>query len=247
MKIDTESSVSIDQPPPFQFRLVHLFAMAIIGGVLAAFVPLFRWAKRAADEDICRNNLKQIALALHNYHDVYGHFPAAYQVDVTGKPMHSWRISIWNFMESQPYFVLYDFSEAWNGPNNSQLARHMSPCYRCPADSVSSPLMTNYVAIVGNGTMWPGSKSSTLEDITDGASDTIMVVEISNSDIHWMEPRDLPIEELETWLDPNHTPRIFGHHIDGSFVMHADGSIELLPRNVTIERLRAMITPAGKD
>ena len=61
-----------------------------------------------------------------------------------------------------------------------------------------------------------------------------------------MEPRDLPIEELEAWLDPNHKQRL-GGEIEGGFVAYADGSVHYLPRKVTLERLRALLTPAGND
>jgi len=62
-----------------------------------------------------------------------------------------------------------------------------------------------------------------------------------------MEPRDLPIEELEAWLDPTHKPRIFGNHVDGAVILFADGTMQILDREVTIDRLRAMISPNGND
>ncbi|MEZ6144785.1 MAG: DUF1559 domain-containing protein [Planctomycetaceae bacterium] len=46
----------------------------------------------------CKNNLKQIMLALHNYHDDFGTFPPAYTVDENGKRMHSWRTLIWPYL-----------------------------------------------------------------------------------------------------------------------------------------------------
>lgn len=245
----TETTVprATEQPPSFQFRLVHLFvALATIGVVLGISVPIIRAIRRAEMQRASVMNLKQIAIALHNYHDTYGRFPPAYHVDASGRRTHSWRYLIWPFAEGMKH-IPYTVKEPWDGPINSQLHSIDHWLFRCPCDRSRRPCMTNYVAIVGDGTMWPGSKSSTLDDITDGTSDTIMIVEIANSDIHWMEPRDLPIEELEAWLDPNHKPRIFGNHIEGSVVAYADGSVEMLPRDVTIERLRAMITPAGSD
>jgi len=87
--------------------------------------------------------------------------------------------------------------------------------------------------------------------LADGTANTIMVVEIVNSDIHWMEPRDLPIEELKEWLDPNHKPTLLASHGQGrvksGIVVFADGHAEPLSQDVTEMRLRALLSPAGND
>jgi hypothetical protein len=61
-----------------------------------------------------------------------------------------------------------------------------------------------------------------------------------------MEPRDLPVDELEAWLDPKHKPRL-GGQIEGGLVALADGSVQFLPRDTAIEKLRALITRGGKE
>src|SRR5688572_8615881 len=79
----------------FQFRLIHLLvATTIAGAALALLVPMYRVARREMLQMESQNNLKQIAIALHSYHDVYGTFPPAYECDAAGKPMHSWRVLI---------------------------------------------------------------------------------------------------------------------------------------------------------
>ncbi len=247
MTTETIKPPATDQPP-IRFRLrTLLIGIAILGALLAAIVPAVRSGLNAIRRVECSMNPYHLSFALHNYHDTYGSFPPACTYDAKGKPAHSWRVLLLPFMDQAATFQRYNLAEPWNGPGNSTLATLDMPFYRCPADHSSSPRMTNYVAIVGPGTMWPANSTMKHTDIPDGPSQTIMVVEISNSDIHWMEPRDLPVEELEEWLDPDHKPRIFGNHIEGSVVAYADGSVKMLPRAVTIERLRAMITPAGKD
>jgi prepilin-type processing-associated H-X9-DG protein len=232
---------------PFQFRLVHLIvATALIGILLATLVPALRSARDAAHQSGCRNNLRQLAIGLHNYHDIHNQFPPAYFCDATGKPAHSWRVLISPFLEASPFYDQYSFSEPWNGPNNSKLIG-MSRLFKCPAERSAKLDTTNYVAIVGEGTIWPDAASVKLDDITDSTSETIMIVEIAHSNIHWMEPRDLPIDELDEWLDPTHRPRLFGNHLEGGMVAYADGSVEMLSRDVTIERLRALASRAGKD
>jgi hypothetical protein len=233
-------------PRPFQFGLKHLLiAMGLIGVALAVIVPLYRFARHSADRATSSNNLKQIAIGLHNYHDVYSCFPPAYQIDAAGKPAHSWRVLISPFVEASSFYSNYSFAEPWNGPNNSKLTGPWW-LFHSPLDRKSATMMTSYVAVVGPGTAWPGQTSSRLPGFTDGTSNTIMVVEISNSDIHWMEPRDLPIEELEAWLDPKHKPRL-GGEISGGLVAYADGSVSFLSRDVAIKHLRALFTSAGHE
>src|SRR5687767_14136115 len=72
-----------------------LIALVAIGLVLCCLIPAFMPAvgsRPPSKRTQCKNNLKQIALALHNYHDVYGSFPPAYIADKDGRPMHSWRV-----------------------------------------------------------------------------------------------------------------------------------------------------------
>ncbi|MEX2175179.1 MAG: DUF1559 domain-containing protein [Pirellulaceae bacterium] len=224
-----------------------LLGMAIVAVALAVIVPLVRSARQQAREGNCRNNLRQIAIALHNYHDNYRQFPPAYHVDATGKPAHSWRVAIMPFAEKSSFGLDYSFAEPWDGPNNSRMKWSQdNRIFRCPAGN-DPPGMTNYVAITGQGTMWPGARSADIADLKDGTSNTIMIVEIAHSDIHWMEPRDLPIEELAEWLDPAHKPRLLAGHIEGGFVAYADGAVEMLSREVAIERLQALATIAGND
>jgi prepilin-type processing-associated H-X9-DG protein len=149
-------------------------------------------------------------------------------------------------MDCMGFYKHYDFNEPWNGPTNSTLNGPWKT-FICPSDSGAMSGSCNYVAIVGPGTMWPDGKSAKRSDLTDGDSNTLMIIEIAHSDIHWMEPRDLPVEELAAWLDPSHRPRLLGNHTEGGLVAYADGHVELLPRDVTIERLKALTTAAGND
>jgi type II secretory pathway pseudopilin PulG len=246
MKIAPEPPQPIEKPRPFQFRLVtFLIVVAMIAAVLAVFVPIvkdIRQYERSIDN---QNRLKLIAIALQNYHDTHKKFPPAFQVDAAGNRTHSWRASILPFLEGNLNFAQYSFAEPWDGPTNSRLSWKDMKFYTSPAGNDRAGT-TNYVAIVGKGTIWRGAKSTDFADIKDGTSNTIMVVEIANSDIHWMEPRDLPIEELEAWLDPSHQPRL-GGEIHGGIVVMADGSVRYISRDIAIEELRAMITPSGKD
>jgi hypothetical protein len=94
--------------------------------------------------------------------------------------------------------------------------------------------MTSYVAVVGPTTMWPPRSYIRDADILDGLSGTIMLVEIAGSDIEWLEPRDLPISQLQSFLLSGAKPSLFASHekngIQGGIVVFADGHTEFLPR-----------------
>jgi hypothetical protein len=213
----------------------------IVGAALAVLVPIYRWQSRRAH---AMNNLRQIVVALHNYHDVFGTFPPAYVCDSSGAPAHSWRTLIYPYFDGSP--LPYQLAEPWNGPNNAQIAKQTPLSFRLRHDRSTADGMTNYVAIVGPDTMWPGDKPLKLQDTTDGTSYTILIVEITNSDIPWTAPRDLPVEEFEAWLDPMHEPQI-GFEIEGGFIACADGSVHYVPRTATIAEWRQMLSPAGNE
>ena len=123
-----------------------------------------------------KNNLKQIGLALHNYHDDYGSFPPAYVADEQGKPMHSWRVLLLPYVDHKWLYDQYRFDEPWDGPNNRKLHYISMDAYACPSSSkaLGRKPRTDYMAVVGEETAWPGSESVTIPDIQDGTAETIM-------------------------------------------------------------------------
>jgi hypothetical protein len=201
--------------------------------------------REASYRACCINQLKQIGIALHNYHDRYGSFPPAYVADADGKPMHSWRVLLLPFMEESDLFEQYRFDEPWDGPNNRKL--HMPVwCYRCPS-ATDNDVATNYVAVVGPATAWPGTKSTKFSDFADGTSNTIMVVEIANSGIHWMEPRDLHVVQMNTKINGKPGQGISSNHPTGACVLFADGSARFLYDNLPPETVKALLTIDGGE
>jgi hypothetical protein len=199
----------------------------------------------------CNDNMKNIVLALLNYHDVYRRFPPAYIADKDGKPMHSWRVLLLPFLERKTLYDQYRFDEPWDGPHNSRLAAQMPSCYQCSAsyeDSIRPPL-TRYVAVVGPGTMWPGAASTKISDAVDGTDRTILVVESSDAPVHWMEPRDLDLQTLPLEINPLNGQGISSKHPGrAAHVAMVNGSVLFLSREKTTpQQLRALLTIAGGE
>ena len=150
--------------------------------------------------------MRQIAIAMINYESDKQHFLPAYIADENGKPMHSWRVLLLPYIEQQELYDRYRMDEPWDGPNNSMLHDEIVTAYRC-LSSRSAEHCTDYVLITGKGTAFNNDQTIGYGDITDGASNTIMVTEIAGSDIHWMDPRDIALDQfigLEKVVETNH-------------------------------------------
>jgi uncharacterized protein DUF1559 len=214
-------------------------------------------SRPAARRASCQNNLKQIGLALHCYHDVYGSFPPAYIADASGKPIHSWRVLILPFLEQQALYEAYSFDEPWDGPNNSKLAAKMPRVFECPSEIRHSPPIfeTSYVAVVGANTVWPGENSVSMKQVHNGLPYTLLVAEAHESGIHWMEPRDLHMVQMPLAVNAIRGQGIGSVHGTSddrgrgncAQVLLCDGSVRTLKNDIPPATLRALLTIAGGE
>jgi len=232
--------------------VVCLVGVLGCGGVLVALLlPAIQAAREAARRTQCSNNLKQIALAFHNYHDTYNTFPPAYIPDKDGNPMHSWRVLILPFLEQRALYQRYDFDEPWDSPNNLAITNTAIPAYTCPSHPPSggapgSP-ETNYMVIAGPGTVFDAAKAASMRDIADGTSNTILVVEVAGTGVNWAEPVDLDASNLQF---PNVTPGTTGpdsYHPGGFNAALCDGSVRFLSETMARQVFDALVTKAGSE
>ncbi len=231
-------------------RLVMIGLTTLLLGLAGKFVVAVMDAREAARQTNCRGRFCQLNLALSNYQEFYGSLPPAYVVDANGKPMHSWRVLILPFMDGNDLYKKYRFDEPWNSPHNSQLQydhpRRQYCCPGCPDPDQS--VFTNYVVIVGPDTPFPGATSTRTGDFDDGEANTILIAEINNSDIHWMEPRDLSFETMSFRINDPNRPGISSPHPKGPGVcFHDVCSGFRLHSSISPNTLRALMTISGHD
>jgi prepilin-type processing-associated H-X9-DG protein len=217
----------------------------------ALLLPAIQAAREAARRTQCVNNLKQIGVAFHNYHEVYGTFPPAYIPDKDGNPMHSWRVLILPFMEQQALYNKYNFDEPWDSPGNLAVTNTVIPVYSCPScppsGGTTGSTETNYMVITGPGTVFDGAKAASMADIKDGSSNTIMVVEVTGTGVGWAEPVDLDATNMQF---PNTTPGSTGpdsYHPGGFNAALCDGSTHFFSDSISRETFDALITKAGAE
>src|SRR5262245_30964920 len=205
---------------------VPVIAIAIVASVAGLYFG-YRAVVRERHRAQCQNNLKRLVLAMHDYADKHaGRIPPAYVLGKDGKPWHSWRVLILPYLGRQDLYDAYRFDEPWDGPSNSKLIAQMPEIYGCPADDNHRPGMTNYLAITGSQTAFPGDRAPTLSELTaaDGTAFTVFLIETIDSDVAWTEPRDIKMQEL--FADEDHlSPKFASKH--GEFVQlgFGDGSV----------------------
>ncbi|MCC7422678.1 MAG: DUF1559 domain-containing protein [Planctomycetaceae bacterium] len=122
------------------FTLIELLVViAIIAILIALLLPAVQQAREAARRTQCRNSLKQLGLAVHNYHDVYNRLPIGTRYS-TAAP--NWRIGLLPYLDQAPVFNRLNFADSFSGANygtNSVLNNLFIPVYKC----ASSPLPGN--------------------------------------------------------------------------------------------------------
>ena len=103
----------------------HYVTLAILAFFVAANHALADDEIDAARRAQSMNNLKQFALAMHNYHDTNGKFPAASSFDKDGKPLLSWRVHVLPYLEQAELYKQFHLDEPWDSEHNKKLIEKM--------------------------------------------------------------------------------------------------------------------------
>jgi prepilin-type N-terminal cleavage/methylation domain-containing protein/prepilin-type processing-associated H-X9-DG protein len=225
------------------FTLVELLVvLAVIGMLLALLLPATRSARPAARRTQCRNNLKQIALALHNYADKYQSLPPAYTVDASGRPLHSWRTLILPYLDQAALYNRIDFSKPWDDPANAEAFQTSLPVYRCP-EATSAANHTTYLVVVAPEACFRPGEGRRLSEITDDHGKTLLVIETDTAHaVPWMAPHDAD-EKLVLGFGPKSG---LGHS-GGTQAAFVDGSTGFLRADTPAFDRRALISISGED
>jgi Protein of unknown function (DUF1559) len=194
-----------------------------------------------ADRARSTNNLKQLVLAMHNYHDAYGRFPTDIR-DKDGKPLLSWRVKILPFIEQEQLYKQFKLDEPWDSPNNKKLIDKMPKTFHSPRQAAGLKDKTTYLAPLGKGFIWEDPKGIKIFEISDGTSNTIALVEAEDERaVIWSKPEDISIDMK------NPVSGLLGHYTEGFHAAMADGSVQFIKKSVDARTLWALFTKDGGE
>ena len=201
--------------PPAAFTLIELLVViAIIAVLVAMLLPAVQQAREAASRSRCQNNLRQIGLAIHNFHEVNGGVPPNGTNAVGTR--RGWNYRLFGYLEQTALAKQYREDVEWFDPLNAEIYRTQVPVFQCPSapnpristgattngQSWTNAACTDYSssdgidssAIIGLG-LDPSLNRSGLfhndnmvrfADCTDGLSNTLMIIEDAGRPEFWV-------------------------------------------------------------
>lgn len=252
---------------PRGFSLIELLVViAIIGVLTGLLLPAVQKAREAVHRTKCANNLRQIGIALHHYHDVANTFPPGGiewrpQSDPTKRQL-AWCALILPYLEQENLYKTLNLNTPFDSPENAEGAAAILSIFLCPSKArltyrSEGRGLTDYGGIFGqalfgndnppNGTML-FDKPIRIGMITDGTSHTVMIAEdTQRDDGQWINALNLfdvaaPINRGPAW-----DPDIHSDHPGGANGLFADGSVRFLRETLDLPILAAIVTRAGGE
>ncbi len=215
----------------------HLASTGVLVGLM---LPAVQAARGAARRMTTMNIMKQFGLAMHNHHDVFGKLPDPAIRDEDGKPLLSWRVKILPFIEQGALYDQFHLDEPWDSEHNIQLLEKMPETYAHP-NLALPPGHTVFQLPIGKGMLFEENQETRFRDITDGLSNTLMIVEANEaSAVPWTKPADAEIDLTDPAAN-------LSTITEGGFMAtFGDGAVRVIS-GLDAETLKALFTRAGGE
>lgn len=247
MRRMVEEMVTTYRPKLSNDRVVLDFradsTIATTGVLVGLLLPAVQASREAARRMSSSNNVKQIALAIHNYHDTFNRFPAAAVTGPNGEPLLSWRVAILPFLDEMELYEKFKLDEPWNSEHNLALLDEMPRVFSDPSLALPPGIgngLTNYHLAIGDQLLIHPSNKSGFRDVIDGTSNTIMSIAGNQESLRpWTSP-----DYLEISLDD---PLFYVNRPNGFEVGFADGAVRRIAPGIDVATLKALFTRAGQE
>ena len=259
------------------FTLVELLVViAIIGILIGLLLPAVQAAREAARRTGCLNNLHQIGVAMHHYHNAFGTFPPG-GIEIASLthsiPRYRCRQIAWSalmlrFLEQDGVSDLLHFDKRFDSPENAEAAKCVIPTYLCPSVARDSQWVygraaCDYGGIMGfedaksevivsgsgltNGMML-NNRGIAVREITDGCTNTLLVSEDAAwQDGQWINAQNVFVVSWPINVPVENDNEIRSRHPGGADALFCDGSGRFLCTETEKAILAAWCTRAGGE
>lgn len=220
-----------------------VFILLIVLGVMIPLLDSHFSRTSGRPRSVTKSNLKQIGLALHNYHEQHSTFPPGAITNRQNRPLQSWQALILPFLDQEGIYKRIDLQQAWDSPVNRPPFQQEIPVYlspktrqtRSPDGYALSHFAGNRLVLKQNAGM------KILESITDGMSNTIMAMELGERFKPWGDPTSLTLPTAV--IGPGKKSLSQG----GNHVLLGDGSVHFISQDIDPAILKALSTPDGGE
>lgn len=188
------------------------------------------------------NNLKQLGISMHGYHDTHGFLPTPASLGKKGKKLLSWRVELLPYIEQDNIYKKFHHDEPWDSEHNLKVFKEnpMPKVFAIPGTTNEADKKTHYQVFVGNGAIFDPTGPTKLADIADGTSNTFLVATAAKA-VEWTKPDDIE-------FDPKADLTKLLLYKDGvAMVAFADGSVRAISEKVSGKALLAFVTRSGGE
>lgn len=255
-------------PSRVGFTLIELLIVVAIVGLLASLtLPAIQQAREASRRATCQSNLRQIGLALAQYHQSLGTLPPGCSEwrPWRGSPLlknFAWSALILPYVEQNNLSSRIDFDFPYDHPRNASVATVDLPLYLCPtaiSRTQTREGRSDYGGLFGqrittrnntNNGVYVYDEPFRFHDILDGLTNTLAIAEDTRGvDAQWINGRNIfeqsgGINDPKAWIGDN---EIRSHHVDGAMTLFCCGRVAFLSNSTDRTALASLITRAGGE
>jgi hypothetical protein len=238
-------------------------SVAVPAVLVALLLPAVQQAREAARRTQSKNNMKQIGLAMHNYHDTFSTFPEGTvpSDDLEVDQRLSWMYKILPYLDQASLYNLMNGleKEGYASPNLETYVQMSIPAYQNPAYG-AAPGVTHYVGIGGKTEEGPTAnlpsdvagifgynRGTKIQDIIDGTSNTMMVAEAQGYNGAWAQGGSATIRSFTQQPYINGPDGIGGPYRGGCHILMADGAVRFVSENIDPGVVEALSTIQGGE
>ncbi len=232
--------------------------------LIALLLPAVQQAREAARRTQSKNNLKMMALAMHNYHDTFNHFPqgTVENEDLEPEERLSWGYSVLPYMEQANLYNQMDKTKGWADEANAEAVGTKLAFYQNPSQGGqrANPSSGDYVAMAGIGEdaallekddpkagIFGFNRVTGLRDISDGTSNTIMIIDSSEPNESMLAGGRATVRGFSQSPYLNGPDGIGSPHVGIVQAALADGSVRAISINIDETVLEGLATMAGGE